>query len=242
LWHKDQVLSEISAVHVTSEIEIGRSSSCAWRVPPEDALISKHHAVLTRQGRTVLLRDKGSSNGTWFQGGQVVERLLQAGDRLTLGHCVLTVEQEDGETGAGAAAELEVVTGNQRKRRKLIEADRLRIGAAPDSDLLLTDEAVSRNHAVVFRKGKDSYWLKALKTTNGTTVNDLPLRPEQEQLLKDGDRIVLADVEMLFHDGSRRRGDGEGLRQLAVKAVKAVMAVAGAAVAALCFGWLLTRR
>jgi pSer/pThr/pTyr-binding forkhead associated (FHA) protein len=235
LQYNDKVLSEISAGEISLEIEIGRSSSCTWRVPHEDALISSHHAVLVRQGRIVVLRDKGSKNGTWFQGKRIEERKLKAGDRISLGHCVLAVELETEETQAKAVAELEVLTGNHRHERKPIQAEKLTIGTAPDSDLLLTDDLVSRNHAVLVRKGEDSYWLRAFNTTNGTKVNDVPLRAEQERLLKDGDRIAVAHVEIIFRDGSNRRDHGQALRRLAV------MALAGVLVVALYFGWQLIR-
>ena len=235
LQYNDKVLSEISADEISLEIEISRSSSCTWRVPHEDALIGHHHAVLVRQGRIVVLRDKGSKNGTWFQGKRIEERKLKAGDRISLGHCVLAVERETEETQAKAAAELEVLTGNHRHERKPIQAEKLTIGTAPDSDLLLTDDLISRNHAVLVRKGEDSYWLRAFNTTNGTKVNDVPLRAEQERLLKDGDRIAVAHVEIIFRDGSNRRDHGQALRRLAV------MALAGVLVVALYFGWQLIR-
>lgn len=81
----DKKLHEISDNEIFSEIEIGRSSECKWRVPQEDSLISSHHAVLISQGKSILLRDKGSKNGTWFQGRRIEERKLKDGDRVTLG-------------------------------------------------------------------------------------------------------------------------------------------------------------
>jgi len=235
LKYNDKVLCEIHAGEISAEIDIGRSSSCAWRVPSEDPLISSRHAVLSRQGRIVVLQDKGSKNGTWFKGKRIEERKLKAGDRFTLGHCVLTVESENAEAVVKAVAELEVLTGNQRHERKSIQADRLNIGAAPDSDLLLTDDLVSRNHAVLIRKGEDSYWLKAFNTTNGTKVNDVPLRADQERLLKNGDRIAVAHVELIFRDGSDIRDHGHALRRLVVMVVCAAVAIA------LYFSWQLIR-
>ena len=235
LGYNDQTLYEIRAHEIASEIEIGRSSSCVWRVPSEDALISSHHAAIKRDGQVIILRDKGSKNGTWFQGKRIEERKLKEGDRITLGHCVLTVERENIEAAFKAVAELEILTGHQRREHKLIQTARLTIGASPDSDLLLTDDLVSRNHAVILRKGEDGYWLKALNTTNGTKVNDVPLRADQERLLKEGDRIAIAHVEMVFRDGSNRQKRGQGLRRLAV------MAATGIVVAAVYFGWQFVR-
>ena len=235
LFYTDKVLHEINAGSITGEIEIGRSSACAWAVPATDTLISSHHAVLVRDGRDITLRDKGSKNGTWFEGKRITEKKIKVGDHFTLGHCVLKVEMESAEAVAKHLVELEVLNGNQRGEVKAITADRLIIGTSPEADLLLTDELVSRQHATIIRRNEDSYWLKALATTNGTKVNDVPLRADQERLLKNGDRIALAHVELLFRDGSTHHDHGQALRRLGV------MAAAVAVFMSLYFGWQLIR-
>ncbi len=223
LFYNDKVVHETNAAAISGELEIGRCSACAWAAPADDSLISSHHAILVREGREVTLRDKGSKNGTWFEGKRIMEKKLKAGDHLTLGHCVLKVEKETAEASAKHQAELEVMSGNQRREVKLISTERLSIGTSPEADLLLTDELVSRQHAVILRRNEDSYWLKALATTNGTKVNDVPLRADQERLLQNGDRIALAHVELIFRDGTGHRDHGQALRRLAVMAAAVVV-------------------
>ena len=53
---------------------------------------------------------------------------------------------------------------------------------------------VSRNHCRIVREN-GSYMIQDLESTNGTSVNGYTLEPDQKYYLKDGDSLVLADVE-----------------------------------------------
>ena len=79
----------------------------------------------------------------------------------------------------------------------------LTLGKQADNQLVLTDGRVSGHHAVVRVRGAEVI-LTDLRSTNGTKVNDLPIRTAH---LHEGDRIVLGDaVEMFFRkDVGRRR-------------------------------------
>ena len=71
------------------------------------------------------------------------------------------------------------------------------IGRAVESDIVITSKRVSREHACVRREG----WrviLEDLGSTNGTFLNDeRALTPVE---LRDGDRIEIGDVPLIFHD------------------------------------------
>ncbi|HEX6817021.1 MAG TPA: FHA domain-containing protein, partial [Ktedonobacterales bacterium] len=56
----------------------------------EDLAVSRHHAALVRDttGRFVLY-DENSKNGTFVNGQSVTERVLEDGDSIRLGQCVL---------------------------------------------------------------------------------------------------------------------------------------------------------
>ena len=74
---------------------IGRDRDCD--LPLADGTVSRHHAVLATAGERLLLRDLGSSNGTFANGQPVAGEVeLSAGDRLRLGRVRLAV-------GRGAA-------------------------------------------------------------------------------------------------------------------------------------------
>ncbi|GIW70644.1 MAG: hypothetical protein KatS3mg102_0186 [Planctomycetota bacterium] len=97
---------------------IGRASDC--ELPLASARVSGHHAEVVRQGEAWLVRDLGSTNGTYVNGSRVAEAMLSLGDRITLGGIMLvfTDQPEDvrtlrvvawseGQTGAGAPAAAE---------------------------------------------------------------------------------------------------------------------------------------
>jgi serine phosphatase RsbU (regulator of sigma subunit) len=73
------------------ETRIGRGAELP--VSLADRSVSREHAVLSRDGDRIELRDLGSRNGTTVNGERLAEpRLLQAGDRVALGNVVLTLE------------------------------------------------------------------------------------------------------------------------------------------------------
>lgn len=67
----------------------------------------------------------------------------------------------------------------------------------PDVEIEL-DDAVSRRHAEVVKRG-DSYYLVDTGSTNGTLLNGEKLPPQEERLLAYGDRIRVGDrTEITF--------------------------------------------
>lgn len=56
--------------------------------------------------------------------------------------------------------------------------------------------SVSRRHCRVYKYG-DKYAVQDLKSTNGTRINSYLLSPEQSYYLASGDRLQLADVELI---------------------------------------------
>jgi hypothetical protein len=71
-----------------------------------------------------------------------------------------------------------------------------RIGRDPNSDVLMSDFAISREHAVVELED-DSYHLQDLASSNGTFVNGTRLGRDS-LLLEEGDSIRFARYEFLF--------------------------------------------
>ena len=67
---------------------IGRQQDT--EIPIDDPLISRKHAEIVREtDGTVILRDLGSKNGTFFNDVKVQERVLVEGDLLRVGNSVL---------------------------------------------------------------------------------------------------------------------------------------------------------
>jgi Nif-specific regulatory protein len=68
------------------------------------------------------------------------------------------------------------------------------IGRDPANQICLDDPLVSRRHCLL-RQSAESYLLQDLDSSNGTAVNDVPVR---SRLLADGDRIKIGESHFLF--------------------------------------------
>jgi hypothetical protein len=64
---------------------LGRSSAC--QLVFADDTVSRRHAELRLVEGRWILRDLGSSNGTWVNGRRVMEAEVAPGDEVYLGHC-----------------------------------------------------------------------------------------------------------------------------------------------------------
>ena len=64
---------------------LGRSPGC--HLTFADDTVSRRHAELLLLDGRWILRDLGSSNGTWVNGRQVMEAEVTAGDEVYLGAC-----------------------------------------------------------------------------------------------------------------------------------------------------------
>ncbi len=75
-----------------------------------------------------------------------------------------------------------------------LSAPRLTVGRRPESDVFLDDVTVSRDHAVVVRRG-DDYYLDDCGSLNGTYVNR---RRIESHRLVDGDELQIGKYKLAF--------------------------------------------
>src|SRR4051794_15563240 len=75
-----------------------------------------------------------------------------------------------------------------------LDHDRMTIGRRPDSDVFLDDVTVSRDHALIVRRG-DEFHLDDLGSLNGTYVNR---RRIESQHLADGDELQVGKYKLTF--------------------------------------------
>ena len=75
-----------------------------------------------------------------------------------------------------------------------LDGDKMTVGRAPDSDVFLDDVTVSRDHAVIVRRGSDFY-LDDCGSLNGTYVNR---RRIESHRLSDGDELQVGKYKLAF--------------------------------------------
>ena len=76
--------------------------------------------------------------------------------------------------------------------------DLVRIGRAPDCDLILDRPDISRHHAELLKIDAGSYELRDLGSTNGTLLNGVPI---QAASARDGDEIRLGKLPLRLYLG-----------------------------------------
>jgi pSer/pThr/pTyr-binding forkhead associated (FHA) protein len=83
LVHIDGPLKGEIQDFLDSEISIGRHPSCQVQFPKDLAIISRKHALITREGNRFKLSDQ-SANGTFLNGKRITEAYLKSGDVMIL--------------------------------------------------------------------------------------------------------------------------------------------------------------
>ena len=161
---------------------IGRDPQCDIVIT--DDRVSWQHAVLQPQGGRWMLVDNGSTNGTYADGRRVT--------RIEIGtECVARL----GHPGDGPVLACTVV-----------ESRALRIGRAPDNDIVVPDPGVSRHHAEL-RNVAGGYRIVDLASHNGTFVNG---RRAADAPLAEGDVVGIGPARFRLAGQELQRLDDTG--------------------------------
>jgi hypothetical protein len=75
-----------------------------------------------------------------------------------------------------------------------LSRDRLTVGRRPESDIFLDDVTVSRDHAILVRRGED-YYLDDCGSLNGTYVNRHRIESHR---LSDGDELQVGKYKLAY--------------------------------------------
>ena len=129
--------------------------------------------------------------------------LLERGES---GSDPVTATYRIGETGELVPVELDEVIahgpalviragGGRVGESFAVDRDRTTIGRRPDSDVFLDDVTVSRDHALLVRRG-DQWYLDDLGSLNGTYVNRTRI---ESQSLQEGDEVQIGKYKLTFH-------------------------------------------
>ncbi|HUT18872.1 MAG TPA: FHA domain-containing protein [Anaerolineae bacterium] len=99
----------------------------------------------------------------------------------------------------GEPGKLQISAPDEAPQTFVLDKPVVRIGRLPlpENDLALTHGLVSRRHAQIYCD-RDPYRIADLGSSNGTTVNDIPLPANEVRELHDGDVIALGPFTLRY--------------------------------------------
>lgn len=132
-------------------------------------------------------REHARDEGYSFMGPVTVEMVSDG--RFRTGAFQIDGRMVEGVGGSGAGS-LVLPSGDRFSLTETV----ITIGRNPESNLVLADPNVSRNHAEIRPQG-DRYVVVDLGSTNGSRVNGLRV---DTQVLQDGDELTFGNTRMQF--------------------------------------------
>jgi pSer/pThr/pTyr-binding forkhead associated (FHA) protein len=204
-----------------STISIGRALTNDLIL--DDVRISRLHARIDRDDKSLTLTDLGSANGTRVNGTPIDQVVLVPGDRVEMGDhelrysidnpgedLGLTVIDTPGDLDQTVVDEylprvinetttpnLVIHTGSKTWRIDLEQKELAAIGRDENCEIFIDAENVSRRHAEVQRRGK-AFLLKDLGSSNGTWMGSQKI---EQQTLHDGDVFRIGPAQVVFKQG-----------------------------------------
>lgn len=80
----------------TDVTTVGRVADNAFEIP--EASVSSHHAEIILRGNEVVIKDLGSTNGTFIAGEKITEAVLKPGQIVRLGTVEMRLESGEAPT------------------------------------------------------------------------------------------------------------------------------------------------
>ncbi|MHC4840662.1 MAG: FHA domain-containing protein [Planctomycetota bacterium] len=177
-------------------LSIGRSDEADHTLPTK--LASRIHAQVINRDGNFWLEDLGSSNGTGLN-GEILEDMaqLKPGDVIRIGDVQIKFEG-DAPKPKGPPdhliARVVYQPGKGHAAQEILIRKRVTIGRKPKNDLQIDSKAISSQHLEIENRN-GLYVARDLASSNGTTVNDSPIK---ETTLRNGDQIMLGKQALLY--------------------------------------------
>ncbi len=73
-----------------------------------------------------------------------------------------------------------------------VGAEKITLGRASTSDIVVDNKLASRNHAVIQRI-REVYFIKDMESTNGTLLNGERIPPDKYVRIRKGDKITIGN-------------------------------------------------
>ena len=205
-------------------ITLGRTGACDIELA--DKSISRKHAEIVKDGDDYFLIDLKSGNGTYLNGKRIrsVEKhLLRSNDNIKIENYEINFQllegglnkpvEEDTDTDIieikmikkvlkaldkDSAPSLEVLNSSAEGKKIYFgdDLEEVDIGRDPNCTLQIDEAVISRRHAKLIKKW-GGIVLMDLNSRNGCFVNNEKIN---EKLLRDGDRILLGTVKLIYRN------------------------------------------
>lgn len=105
----------------------------------------------------------------------------------------------------------------------------VRLGRQPGVEIELPFGAVSTVHARITRgQTPGEWWIEDLDSTNGTWLDGVRLPPRQPRLLRGGQRLRIATVDLVFEGWSAAPTGSEGTGSMARRLISDLFGASGA--------------
>jgi hypothetical protein len=131
--------------------------------------------------------------------GALLERTESTGEPVTATYRIdeageLVPVELDEVTANGPALVIRV-GGGRVGESFAVDRERMSIGRRPDAEVFLDDVTVSRDHALLIRRG-EQWYLDDCGSLNGTYVNRSRI---ESQRLDEGDEVQIGKYKLTFH-------------------------------------------
>lgn len=183
---------------------IGSAEECDLAL--EGQGLAPQHARVQSRDQQVILKDLGSTAGTFVNGQRITQRQLNNGDRVRLGQLEFTVWDPFAENSiqqdwclvgvTGWLAGQEFALGDAGGKRRLL------VGRGAHCDVILPNTHLSREHAE-FELGAESISVRDLDSANGTFIDDVRLHVGEPALATPG-AVLRFDIYSFKLLGPRR--------------------------------------
>ncbi|MEU8691284.1 FHA domain-containing protein [Streptomyces sp. NPDC048665] len=148
----------------------------------DDARVSWHHAVLRCDRDHWTLADQHSTNGTYADGRRIERWDVRPGSEIRFGSPAdgpraMPADAPEPVPDRPSAVSQPRLTGTFRRPTSVrpLPPRTVRIGRAPDNDLVVDDLTVSRRHAELRAHPDGTYEIADLDSHNGTYLNGRPV-------------------------------------------------------------------
>jgi hypothetical protein len=145
---------------------------------PECGFVNAEGANYCQKCGAVLTSTSGEGSTATYRIGETGELIPVELDDVVAQGAALVIRAGGGRTGESFP----------------VEGERMAIGRRPDADVFLDDVTVSRDHALLVRRGGD-YFLDDCGSLNGTYVNRSRIESHR---LEDGDELQIGKYKLTF--------------------------------------------